>query len=47
MDLSSVYINKVRAVEDDIRMVNIRNCGVLEEQQRGLMELVPKFGSRI
>ena len=31
MDLSSVQINKVRAVEGEITMENIRNCGVVEE----------------
>ena len=31
MDLPSIHINKVRAVEGEIRMENIRNRGVVED----------------
>ena len=47
MDLPSVHINKVRAVEGEIRIENIRNHGVLEEQQRTLTKLVQNFRSKI
>ena len=44
MELLSVDVHKVRAVEGEIRMTNIRNCGVIEAQLEDLWS--QKVGSK-